>query len=154
MNYKIVIKVLAFLSVFLGIGMLVPLPFSYYYNSGDANSLIISSCICFALGILAFISIDKKQDVKPRDGFAIVTFGWILMSLLGCLPYIFSGSIPSFTDAFFESMSGFTTTGSTILSDIEALPKGILLWRSLTHWFGGMGIIVLTIAILPFLGIG
>lgn len=154
MNYKIVLRVLAFLSIFLGFGMLLPLPFSYYYGSGDAQPLIVSAAICFAIGTLAFITTDKKNDLKTKDGFAIVTFGWIIMALLGSLPYVLSGAIPSFTDAFFESMSGFTTTGSTILSDIESLPKGILLWRSITHWFGGMGIIVLTIAILPFLGIG
>lgn len=154
MNYKIVIRVLAFLSIFLGLGMLLPLPFCYYYGSGDVQAFLISAAICFTIGTLAFLTNDKKTDLKTKDGFAIVTFGWIIMALLGALPYIFSGAIPSFTDAFFESMSGFTTTGSTILSDIESLPKGILLWRSITHWFGGMGIIVLTIAILPFLGIG
>lgn len=154
MNYKIVIRVLAFLSIFLGLGMLLPLPFSYYYDSGDAQAFLISAAICFSIGILAFLTNDKKTDLKTKDGFAIVTFGWIIMALLGSLPYMLSGAIPSFADAFFESMSGFTTTGSTILSEIETLPKGILLWRSITHWFGGMGIIVLTIAILPFLGIG
>ena len=154
MNYKIVIRVLAFLSIFLGLGMLLPLPFSYYYGSGDAQAFLISAAICFVIGILAFLTNDNKTDLKTKDGFAIVTFGWIIMALLGSLPYVISGAIPSFTDAFFESMSGFTTTGSTILTEIESLPKGILLWRSITHWFGGMGIIVLTIAILPFLGIG
>jgi len=154
MNYKIVIRVLAFLSIFLGLGMLLPLPFSYYYGSGDAQAFLISAAVCFSIGILAFLTNDKKTDLKTKDGFAIVTFGWIIMALLGSLPYMLSGAIPSFADAFFESMSGFTTTGSTILSEIEILPKGILLWRSITHWFGGMGIIVLTIAILPFLGIG
>lgn len=154
MNYKIVIRVLAFLSIFLGLGMLLPLPFCYYYGSGDAQAFLISAAICFTLGILAFVTNDKRTDLKTKDGFAIVTFGWIIMALLGSLPYMLSGAIPSFADAFFESMSGFTTTGATILSEIESLPKGILLWRSITHWFGGMGIIVLTIAILPFLGIG
>jgi trk system potassium uptake protein TrkH len=154
MNYKIVIKVLAFLSIFLGLGMLLPLPFCYYYGSGDAQAFLISAAICFSIGILAFLNNDKKTELKTRDGFAIVTFGWIIMALLGSLPYMLSGAIPSFADAFFESMSGFTTTGSTILTEIESLPQGILLWRSTTHWFGGMGIIVLTIAILPFLGIG
>lgn len=154
MNYKIVIRVLAFLSIFLGLGMLLPLPFCYYYGSGDAQAFLISAAICFTIGILAFVTNDKRTDLKTKDGFAIVTFGWIIMALLGSLPYVLSGAIPSFSDAFFESMSGFTTTGATILSEIESLPKGILLWRSITHWFGGMGIIVLTIAILPFLGIG
>jgi trk system potassium uptake protein TrkH len=84
----------------------------------------------------------------------VVTFGWIVMTLSGTMPYLFTGAIPNFTNAFFETISGYTTTGSTILGDIESLPKGILFWRSLTHWIGGMGIIVLAIAILPLLGIG
>lgn len=153
MNIKLVLRVLAFLSIFLGIGMLLPLPFSYYYGSGDETALMESAAVCFALGLFVFIPKDISKDFKTKDGFAIVTFGWIIMALLGSLPYLFSGSIPNFTNAIFETMSGFTTTGSTILTDIEALPKGILFWRSITHWLGGMGIIVLTIAILPFLGI-
>lgn len=153
MNVKLILRVLAFLSIFLGLGMLMPIPFSYYYNSGDIVPLVESAAICFSLGLFAFIPHDKRSDIKAKDGFAIVTFGWIIMALLGSLPYLLSGSIPSFTDAFFESMSGFTTTGSTILKNIEIMPAGILFWRSITHWLGGMGIIVLTIAILPFLGV-
>ncbi|MCB0049912.1 MAG: TrkH family potassium uptake protein, partial [Caldilinea sp.] len=87
-------------------------------------------------------------------GFAIVTFGWLLASAFGALPFVFSGAVPSYTDAFFETISGFTTTGATILTDIEAVPSGILFWRSFTHWLGGMGIILLSLAILPFLGVG
>jgi len=97
---------------------------------------------------------EKNAEIKKRDGYLIVVGGWICMSLFGSLPYVISGSIPNFTDAFFETMSGFTTTGSTILNDIESLPKSILFWRSMTQWIGGMGIIVLTIAVLPLLGIG
>jgi trk system potassium uptake protein TrkH len=92
--------------------------------------------------------------VKKREGYAIVTFSWICMTIFGTLPYLISGTIPNVVHALFETMSGFTTTGATILSDIESLPEGILMWRSLTHWIGGMGIIVLAVAILPFLGIG
>ncbi|MEC7005024.1 MAG: TrkH family potassium uptake protein [Bacteroidota bacterium] len=92
--------------------------------------------------------------MKKRDGYLIVVSGWLCMTFFGTLPYLLTDSIPSFTDAFFETMSGFTTTGSTILDEIESLPKSILFWRSMTQWIGGMGIIVLTIAILPLLGIG
>ncbi|MEM7028758.1 MAG: potassium transporter TrkG [Chloroflexota bacterium] len=94
------------------------------------------------------------NDVRAREGFAIVTFGWISAAFFGSLPFYISGSIPAFTDAFFETMSGFSTTGGTILNDIEALPHGLLFWRSFTHWLGGMGIIVMSLAILPFLGVG
>ena len=97
---------------------------------------------------------NHTKEMNKREGYIVVTFGWIIMTLSGTLPYLFTESIPSFTNAFFETMSGYTTTGATILNDIEAVPKGVLFWRSLTHWIGGMGIIVLAIAILPLLGIG
>ena len=106
------------------------------------------------IGFIAFKTTRFDQDLHTKEGFAIVTLGWFFFSIFGSLPFLISGYIPSFTNAFFETMSGFTTTGASILTDIEALPHGILFWRSLTHWIGGMGIIVLSIAILPFLGIG
>jgi trk system potassium uptake protein TrkH len=98
--------------------------------------------------------VPEDSELRKRDGYLIVTFGWLIMSLTGSLPYVFSGAIPHYTDAFFETISGYTTTGASILTDIESLPKGILFWRSLTQWIGGMGIIVLAVAILPILGIG
>jgi trk system potassium uptake protein TrkH len=108
------------------------------------------------VGFILFVSTKSKNNTKltHRDGVSVVTFSWIMAGLFGTLPYIFSGVIPDFTNAYFESISGFTTTGASILTDIERLPKGILLWRSQTQWLGGMGIIVLSIAILPFLGVG
>ncbi|MCB0065012.1 MAG: TrkH family potassium uptake protein [Caldilineaceae bacterium] len=134
--------------------MLLPIPFSLYYSSNDHWALLGSSLLTGAVGLAAYKLTSLKRTLRVRDGFAIVTFGWICFSFFGCLPYLFSGAIPSFTDAFFETISGFTTTGATILTEIESLPHGILLWRSLTHWLGGMGIIVLSLAILPFLGVG
>ena len=95
-----------------------------------------------------------KDDLGPREGFGIVAFSWTSIAIFGALPYLFTGSIDGVVPAVFESMSGFTTTGATVIQDVEALSHGILLWRSLTHWLGGMGIIVLVIAILPFLGVG
>ena len=102
---------------------------------------------------LVFLFLPEKE-LGYKDGFAIVVLSWVGLAFLGALPYLFSGKIPSFIDCYFESMSGFTTTGSTILSTIEILPHSLLFWRALTHWIGGMGIIVLTLAILPLLGIG
>ncbi|MBD3160870.1 MAG: TrkH family potassium uptake protein, partial [Candidatus Eisenbacteria bacterium] len=134
--------------------MLLPLPFSLYYGGGDHNAFLISAGITIVVGFIAFRSTKLSGEVRAREGFAIVTLGWVSFSLFGCLPFLISGQIPSFTDAFFETMSGFTTTGATILPDIERLPHGILFWRSFTHWLGGMGIIVLSLAILPFLGVG
>ena len=105
-------------------------------------------------GIIWFFTRNAIRNIGKREGYIIVSFSWIVISLFGTLPYLFSEAIPSFTDAFFETMSGFTTTGASILTDIESLPKGILFWRAMTHWIGGMGIIVLSVAILPILGIG
>lgn len=153
MNIKLVIKVLSFLLIFIGIALLLPIPFSVYYGT-DIWNFLIPSLVCLSFGIMSFLNSDKKDDFKVKDGFLIVVLGWTLMAFVGTMPYVMSGAIPSFSNAFFESMSGFTTTGATILIDIESLPKDILLWRSLTHWIGGMGIVVLSIAILPFLGIG
>jgi len=110
--------------------------------------------IILGLAIVILIRDKKERELNKRDGYLIVTFGWLAMSFTGAIPYVLSGAIPEFTDAFFETMSGYTTTGASILTDIEALPRGVLFWRSLTQWIGGMGIIVLTVAILPILGIG
>jgi len=128
---------------------------SYIYKDGVTNSILLAGLITILIGgFLMFFTRKHKKELQKREGYIIVTFGWLFMSLTGSLPYIFAEVIPTFTDAFFETISGFTTTGATILNDIEAVPKGILFWRSMTHWIGGMGIIVLAIAILPLLGIG
>jgi trk system potassium uptake protein TrkH len=135
--------------------MLLCVPFSIYYGE-DWLTFIYSSGITLIVGISCWLigQKQKNKELKKRDGYLVVTLGWLMMSFFGTLPYFFSGSIEFFTDAFFETMSGFTTTGASILNDIEAMPKGVLFWRSLTQWIGGMGIIVLTVAILPILGIG
>lgn len=154
MHFSRVIHILGLLLVFTAFAMLLPLPFSYFYGDGDHAAFLIGAAVTFAVGFAAYRLAPFDRDLQPREGFAVVTFGWIALSLFGALPFVLSGAIPSFTDAFFETMSGFTTTGASILTDIEALPHGILFWRSLTHWIGGMGIIVLSLAILPFLGVG
>jgi len=102
----------------------------------------------------ALTSRINPNELGSHEAYLIVVISWVMISVFGSLPYMISGTIPSFTNAFFESISGFTTTGASILTDIEAVPKGILFWRSLTHWIGGMGIIMFSIALLPFLGIG
>ncbi len=140
--------------IMLGASMLLSLGVSLLYGDGDALSLLFSSLITMVAGGLMMLFAGKGTDLNVRDGFAVVTFGWLLMGVAGSLPFLFSGSIPNVTDALFESISGFTTTGASILTDIESLPHGILFWRSFTHWIGGMGIIVFSIAILPFLGVG
>lgn len=154
MHFKIVLQILGFLLLFLGAALLLPIPWAIYYGESDWIYFLQSALPCFLLGGLSFVTSDKNQDLRPKEGFAVVTFGWITLSAFGALPYYLSGAIPSFTDAFFETISGFTTTGASILTDIESLSYSILFWRNLTNWLGGMGIIVLTIAILPFLGVG
>ena len=135
--------------------MLLATLVSWFYQDGVTLEISTAALITLFLGTLfMFTTRGHSKEVKIREGYIIVTFGWIFMALSGTLPYVISESIPRFTNAFFETMSGYTTTGASVLNDIEAIPKGILFWRSLTHWIGGMGIIVLAIAILPLLGIG
>lgn len=143
------------LLLFNGLFMLIAAVVSGIYDDGATLDIALASIVSMFIGITSmYFTREHKKEVKRKEGYIIVAFGWIVMTISGMLPYLFSGSIPSITNAFFETMSGYTTTGASILDDIEALPEGILLWRSLTHWIGGMGIIVLAIAILPLLGIG
>jgi trk system potassium uptake protein TrkH len=136
--------------------MFTGIPFSIYYRSDDLPAILISgfSTLLFGFFLWIFTRRNKNKEIKKREGYLIVSVGWLAMALFGTLPFIIHGSIPDFTDAFFETMSGFTTTGASILTNVEALPYGLLFWRSMTHWIGGMGIIVLSLAILPILGIG
>ncbi len=143
------------LLLFNGLFMLFATIMSGVYKDGATMDIALASIVTMFVGITAmYFTRNHKKEVKRKEGYIIVTFGWIVMSLSGMLPYLFSGTIPDVTNAFFETISGYTTTGATILDDIEVMPEGILLWRSFTHWIGGMGIIVLAIAILPLLGIG
>ena len=155
-NYKVILNVLGLLLLLNGAFMITCVPFSIYFGDGDLIAILTSGVITMAVGIIVFAITKnpKSKDLRKKDGYLIVTLGWLTMSLFGTLPYLISGAIPNFTDAFFETISGFTTTGATILTDIESVDKGILFWRSLTQWIGGMGIIVLAVAILPILGIG
>ena len=116
----------------------------------------VSAGVALLCALSGFLSFRPFRDATllTRDGFLVVVLSWLVVSAFGALPYVISGSIPRYTDAFFETMSGFTTTGATLLTDIESLPRSVLFWRSLTQWLGGMGIVVLTVAILPRLGIG
>ena len=138
-----------------GLFMLLATVVSGFYDDGATLDIALAAFVTILIGALAMLyTRDHKKEVKRKEGYLIVTLGWVVMSASGVLPYLFSGAIPSVTNAFFETVSGYTTTGASILNDIESLPKGILFWRSLTHWIGGMGIVVLAIAILPLLGIG
>lgn len=154
MNVITVIRILGALLVFLGVSLVLPIVFSLHYDEGDFVALFGSLLISVIIGVLLLKFFPKSPALRIREGFAVVTFGWIILAGFGALPYVLADLGISYTDAFFETMSGFTTTGATILTDVEALPHGLLFWRSLTHWLGGMGIIVLSLAILPMLGVG
>ena len=154
MRIQSVIHILGLLIFFLGISMLLPLLYSVACKENESLSLLLSFIITVFSGLLIFKLTRLKGEIRAREGFAVVSFGWLMMSLFGTLPFLLTNSIDSFTDAFFETASGFTTTGASILENIEVLPRSVLLWRSQTQWMGGMGIIVLSLAILPILGIG
>lgn len=155
MNLKIIFRVLGFLLFVEGIAMILSLFISILYNEQDISAFLISAGINIITGaLIVYLTQKANKDIGKREGFIIVSLVWIVFSIFGSLPFVISGSIPSFTDAFFETISGFTTTGSSVLNDIEALPHGILFWRSIIQWLGGMGIIVLSLAILPVFGIG
>ena len=156
MHFQHILRFIGILVLFLGLSMAAPLLISFIYKDGITKPLFYAMLITTAIGAALFLFTKKEEDThfNHRDGVAIVTLGWLAAGLVGAIPFLISGTIPGFTNAYFESISGFTTTGASILADIEAVPEGIILWRSITQWFGGMGIIVLSIAILPFLGIG
>ncbi len=155
LNFKLIGHLIGLL--FLVNGGFIFLSTGVSYLSGDAivGQMLKAGLLAVALGVcIMLLTRNHRKELQKKEGYIIVAVGWFVMALIGTLPYLFTGAIDNFTDAFFETMSGFTTTGASILGDIEALPNGILFWRSITHWIGGMGIIVLAIAILPLLGIG
>jgi len=163
MNIRSVIRINAVLLTVLGVAMLVPASVAFGYGE-DVSAFLISATMCAVIGLSGWVFTRKHKKLTNKDGFTIVTIAWVVTALAGSLPFYIGGFIPNFTDAFFESMSGVTTTGATIIGNpltlpnlphgIESLPHGILFWRSFIQWIGGMGIIVFTIAILPLLGVG
>lgn len=156
MRWRYILKTVGLLLLFFGVTMALPLVFSFFTKDRNLLSIIRAMGITMACGLamLALFRHEKTESLSQREGMAIVALGWTAIGLFGSLPFYFSDAEFSFLDAFFESVSGFTTTGSSILTDIEGLSRGLLLWRSFIQWLGGMGIIVLSIAILPFLGVG
>ncbi|MEM7415570.1 MAG: TrkH family potassium uptake protein [Gemmatimonadota bacterium] len=154
MSLSKVANVAGLLQIFVALAMFATGLVAIGFGDGDAVALFQSGVITFLAGWATYMATRFDEEVTAREGFAIVTMAWTTTALFGCLPYLLSGVLDSPVAAFFESMSGFTTTGATVFADIESLPRGILLWRSLTHWIGGMGIIVLVIAVLPYLGVG
>ena len=155
LNLTIIYRFLGLTAVLNGVFMFIAFPFSFYHQEPEKWGILNAGIITVFIGLLLyFFNKPKSTTIQKKEGYLIVTLGWLTLSITGMLPYLLSGAIPTITNAFFETLSGYSTTGSSILTDIESMPKGILFWRSATHWIGGMGIIVLTIAILPLLGIG
>ena len=155
LNLKIIYRFLGITAILNGCFMFIAFPFSFFADEPEAWGILNGGVITVFIGLLLFFfNKPEHKNIQKKEGYLIVTLGWLTLSITGMLPYLLSGAIPNISNAFFETISGYSTTGSSILTDIEAMPKGILFWRSATHWIGGMGIIVLTIAILPLLGIG
>ena len=156
MRWRFVLNMVGVLIFFMGLAMLIPLMAGLFYKDPSVMPLFMSMAITCAAGIILylFFRLENSAHVSHREGMAIVAIGWAAIGLFGALPFYFGNVFPTFVDALFESVSGFTTTGASVLTNIESLPRGFLLWRSFTQWLGGMGIIVLSVAILPFLGVG
>lgn len=156
MNWKIIFYLLGIVLLIVAVFMMMPLCVSVVYGGGDFFAFLKTFLLTSASGAVLVITNrkHKKEDLRHRDGFISVTLSWVVIAFFGSLPYMFNGTFGSITDAYFEAMAGFTTTGSSVLTDIEAQPHGILFWRSLTQWLGGMGIVLFSIAILPMLGAG
>ena len=153
-NYKTVFFTLGILQIILGIFMLIPIIVQYFYNEID-SSFFGASIVTIIFGILFFLSnIDHDKKLNLQQAFLLTALSWLSIAIFGSLPFVFSSVYFSFTDAFFESMSGITTTGSTIIANLENMPKGILLWRALLQWLGGIGIIVMAITLMPIMNVG
>ncbi len=134
--------------------MLMPIPFSLYYRTDDIPAILLAAGATLVASLAVYYLTSKEGEATHREGILITTLGWVLAAGFGALPFYLYGTFPTYTDAYFEAMSGFTTTGASVLADIEKQPAGILFWRDLMHWVGGMGIVVLSLAILPALGAG
>lgn len=164
MHFRTIFNILSGLFVIMGIAMIIPISIAYTYGEQDLNGFLWSMLICILIGVPVWLFTRKSRSLTNKDGFVVVTFTWLFAAIIGAIPFYLSGMIPNFTDAFFESMSGVTTTGATIIGSsvtlphlpngIESLPHATLYWRSFIQWIGGMGIIVFYIAILPLLGVG
>lgn len=155
MNYKMILNILGWVLKIEALCMALPLICAIVYNEPSGiYAFLISIALCFVTGLLLSLKTPENKSVYAKEGFATVALSWIVMSLFGAVPFVISGAVPQFVNAFFETVSGFTTTGASILTDVEVLPKSVLMWRSFTHWLGGMGVLVFLMAILPLSGSG
>jgi trk system potassium uptake protein TrkH len=156
-RWKYILNVIGALLACIGLSMILPLGFSLYYQDQGFWALLEAMAVTVAVGLVlygVFKGAHTGGAITHREGMAITTLGWFAVGVFGALPFLFAGTLPQLVDCIFESVSGFTTTGASVIRDVEIVPKGLLFWRSLTHWLGGMGIVLLGLAILPFLGVG
>lgn len=152
MNYKRILHTLGIVLSFEAVFMVLPLICAVIYNEAEVYSFLVSIVLCALVGVPLLFLDSKNKSIYSKEGFIIVALSWIVISLFGAFPFMISGAIPNFFNAFFETASGFTTTGASILKSVEGLPKSILFWRSFTHWIGGMGVLVFLVALLPLSG--
>lgn len=152
MNYKIVLKILGIVLFWESLLMIPSLIISALDQSYEIKAFVITIVTCFITGLILKNIKTNENEMRKREGYTSVALCWLVMSMAGALPFYISGSIPSYIDALFETISGFTTTGSSVVRDIESMPRGLLFWRSFTHWIGGMGVLVFTMALAPLLG--
>ena len=151
-DFRSVLNVIGLLLCIEALAMLIPMLVDLLYKNADWDKFFLSSLITFFIGIVLYFSFKKEKNlIKVRQAFVLTILSWIIIAVFASLPFVFTSSNLNYTDAFFESISGITTTGSTVINNLETLHEGILIWRSLLQWFGGIGIIVLAIAILPTL---
>jgi len=156
MNWKTIVNLTGIVVLIVSFFMLLPIGVSLYFQGSDLTALIYSFAATFSSGLALFFLTRKsrKEDLRHRDGFIAVTASWVVVTFFSSLPFLFSHTFASFTDAYFEAMAGFTTTGASVIGNIEGVQKGVLFWRSLTQWLGGMGIVLFSLAVLPMLGGG
>ena len=149
MNFPAILNIIGNVIKYELLLLLLPFIVAVYYGQGDATSFLYTIIIMIPIYLILTKIKCKTKDIYAKEGFLTVGLSWIVISFFGALPFVFSGVIPSIIDAFFEASSGFTTTGASILNEIQSLPKGILFWRSFTHWVGGMGFLIFILALMP-----
>ena len=152
MNYRMIRYILGWILIFSALFMLVPMITALFFAEKKGLAFLLAAGISAGIGGLCVLKKPEKTELHARDGFVIVSLSWIVLSLSGCMPFVFSGTIPHFVDALFETVSGYTTTGASILTEVESLPKCVLMWRSFIHWIGGMGVLVFIMAFMQLSG--
>ena len=150
MNHRMILRLICYILRVEAVCLLPSVGISWYQGeTASTIGLAISAALAGVLSLSTYLFRPKAREIGAREGFLSVGLCWIAVSALGALPFVLSGAIPHFIDAFFETISGFTTTGASILTDVEAMPMGLLYWRSFTHWLGGMGVLVFLLAVMP-----